>query len=82
MKTVTKTAVSIPNPIFTAAEELAQQLEMSRSELYTKAIATYIEERHEKNITDTLNAIYAEETSALDPVIQQLQFASLPEDEW
>jgi len=82
MKTVTKTAISIPNPIFTAAEELSKQLEVSRSELYSRAIAAYIGEHHQENVTDALNEVYAEETSDLDSVIQQLQFASLPEDEW
>ncbi len=82
MKTVTKTAISIPNPTFIAAEELSKQLEMSRSELYSRAISAYIKEYHQENVTDALNAIYAEETNSLDPVIQQLQFASLPKDEW
>ena len=81
MKTVTKTAISIPNSLFTAAEELAKQLEMSRSELYSMAIAGYIEEYHQEGLTDILNAIYTEETAVLDSVVQQLQLASLPEDE-
>ncbi len=82
MKTVTKTAISIPNSIFTAAEQLAKQLEMSRSELYSRAIEVYIEENRQEDVTDILNAIYTEESTALDSVVQQLQFASLPEDEW
>ena len=82
MKTVTKTAISIPNSIFAAAERLSKQLEMSRSELYSRAIEVYIEENRQEDVTDTLNEIYTEESTALDPVVQQLQFASLPEDEW
>ena len=82
MKTVTKTAISIPNSIFAAAERLSKQLEMSRSELYSRAIEVYIEENRQEDVTDTLNEIYTEESTALDPVVQQLQFASLLEDEW
>lgn len=77
-----KTAISIANPIFEAAERLAKRLGMSRSELYSRAIAAYLEEHRQEGITDILNAIYTEETAALDPVVQHLQFASLPKDEW
>ena len=33
-------------------------------------------------IIEALNEIYGKETSSLDPVIQNLQFSSLPKDEW
>jgi metal-responsive CopG/Arc/MetJ family transcriptional regulator len=33
-----KTAVSMPDSIFEAAEALAKRLRMSRSQLYTKAV--------------------------------------------
>jgi metal-responsive CopG/Arc/MetJ family transcriptional regulator len=38
-----KTAISIPDLLFDEAEKLAQRLGMSRSELYAKALAAYIE---------------------------------------
>ena len=38
-----KTAISIPDPIFQAAEEAAARLSMSRSQLYTKAVAAFVE---------------------------------------
>jgi metal-responsive CopG/Arc/MetJ family transcriptional regulator len=37
------TAISIPDPIFETAERLAQTLRISRNELYTRALSTYIE---------------------------------------
>ena len=82
MKTATKTAISIPNRVFETAEQLAKRLGMSRSELYSKALVAYLEEHRQEGVTDVLNAIYAKETAALDPAVQHLQFASLPEDEW
>jgi len=36
-------------------------------------------ERDQKDVTDALNAIYAEESVRLDEVVQRLQFASLAE---
>ncbi|HEX8682718.1 MAG TPA: hypothetical protein VF707_10425 [Ardenticatenaceae bacterium] len=77
-----KTAVSIPNPIFEAAKQLAQQLGISRSELYSTALAAYVEEHHEEYVTERLNQLYSEEDSSLDPVMQQLQARSLPHEEW
>lgn len=37
-----KTTISLPDVIFADAEQLAHQLNMSRSELYTKAILTFV----------------------------------------
>jgi hypothetical protein len=42
-----KTDISIPNPIYQAAEKLAKELGISLSELYTAALTAYISE-HEK----------------------------------
>jgi metal-responsive CopG/Arc/MetJ family transcriptional regulator len=38
-----KTSVSIPDPIFEAAERLADRLDVSRSQLYTKILREYPE---------------------------------------
>jgi metal-responsive CopG/Arc/MetJ family transcriptional regulator len=38
-----KTAISIPDGVFEAAEAIAQQLGVSRSEFYTKALQAYLE---------------------------------------
>ncbi|NKQ34214.1 MAG: ribbon-helix-helix protein, CopG family [Chloroflexi bacterium] len=77
-----KTAISIPDPIFQEAEQLAKKLGMSRSELFTRAVAAFLEEKRQENITARLNKLYEKEPSQLDPVIARIQFASLPEDEW
>ncbi|MFV9507021.1 MAG: hypothetical protein AB4911_20925 [Oscillochloridaceae bacterium umkhey_bin13] len=37
-----KTAISIPDPLFEAAEQYAQDKGLSRSELYAKAIQHYL----------------------------------------
>jgi metal-responsive CopG/Arc/MetJ family transcriptional regulator len=77
-----KTAISIPDPIFQAAEELARQLGISRSELYTTALAEYIREHRDADITERLNQLYAEEDSSLDEVLKQIQWLSLPREDW
>lgn len=78
-----KTAISIPNDIFYSAERAAKRLRMSRSRLYTKAIVAYVEQNREDGVTAALNKVYEERTeSALDPVLGQLQEASLPKEPW
>lgn len=77
-----KTAISVPDPIFEAAERLAHQLGVSRSELYATAVADYIKAHQGDQITAQLNRVYATEDSALDPVLAQIQALSLPREEW
>ena len=77
-----KTTISIPDPIFEAAERLAQQLGVSRSQLYMTAIAAYVEAHREDYITEQLNQLYAVEDSVLDEGVQQLQALSLPKEGW
>ncbi len=79
-----KTAISIPNPLFEDAERLAKHLGISRSELYQRAMAAYLEREGQQAITDALNAVYGDdpEASRLDPIIAAMQFASLEPEEW
>jgi metal-responsive CopG/Arc/MetJ family transcriptional regulator len=46
-----KTAISIPDPIFQAADSLANRLGVSRSELYAKAIEAFIEQNKNRDVT-------------------------------
>ena len=77
-----KTAISIPDPIFESAEQLARRLGMSRSELYAKAITFYLQAHRNDNVTEALNKIYPKESSKLDPIIEEIQFRSIPEERW
>lgn len=77
-----KTAVSLPDPVFAAAEKLAAELHMSRSQLYATAIAEFVAERRERQVTAELDEVYAEERAGLDPQLTELQLRSLPREEW
>ena len=68
-----KTAVSIPDPLFAAADELARRLGISRSELYARALAREVASESEDSITARLDAVYAEPDSALDPLVAAAQ---------
>jgi len=43
-----KTVISIPDRVYESAEKLADRLGQSRSQLYTKALSSYIEKNQEK----------------------------------
>jgi len=77
-----KTAISIPDPIFEAADSLAKQLGMSRSEFYRRAVEEYIESSRHENVREALDLVYSEESSAVDEALAQMQFASLPKEDW
>ena len=74
-----KTAISIPDTVFRSAEQLADRLGVSRSELYTNAVAELVEKHRNDLITARLNEIYVTggEESALDRAIAILQYRSL-----
>lgn len=77
-----KTAISVPDPIFEAAERLAHRLGISRSELYATAVKRFLEANDDAAITQALDEVYEMEESKLDPLLAQMQFASLESEEW
>ena len=77
-----KTAISIPDSIFRAAEKLAHRLGISRSELYANAVAEYIQEHRNDKVTKKLDEIYEKESSSLDSTLMALQRDSIFKDEW
>lgn len=77
-----KTAISLPDPTFEAAEELAGRLGMSRSQLYRRAIEQFLESYRRQRVTEALDEVYAEEPSELDPTLVAMQAASIPNEEW
>ena len=53
-----KTAISLPDTLFEAAERLAGRLRLSRSELYQRALAEYLARHDEAIITEQLDRVY------------------------
>jgi metal-responsive CopG/Arc/MetJ family transcriptional regulator len=77
-----KTAISIPDDIYHAADHLAKRLGMSRSEFYSKAVSNYIAAHQNDAVTQALNQIYEKETPVIDPVLNLMQLKSLPKEQW
>lgn len=77
-----KTAISLPDSVFAAAEALAAELGISRSELYTQALQAYLQKYNRQQILHQLNQVYAEGSSELDPILETMQLMSLPHEDW
>jgi metal-responsive CopG/Arc/MetJ family transcriptional regulator len=77
-----KTAISIPDPIFQAAENMAKRLGMSRSELFTVAMSKYMKEHKYQNVTESLNKIYSQDIEDIDKELVSMQLKSLPKEDW
>ncbi|MEO8380488.1 MAG: ChpI protein [Acidobacteriota bacterium] len=72
-----KATVSIPDPVFKAADDLARRMGVSRSRLYSVALQRFVQDHDEEAMTAKLDEVYAQESSALDPVFQSIQTRSL-----
>ena len=77
-----KTAISLPDPLFEAAEQLAARLGVSRSELYRRAMEKMLRDHDDAQVTEALNEVYARESGALEPGLAALQTRSLPREVW
>ena len=78
-----KTDISILDDVFKSAEELAKRLEISRSELYVRALKDYLDMHSQDQLTEAINlAIEEIGETALDPTVMSMQVRSLPREEW
>jgi len=77
-----KVAVSVPDRIFEAAERLAKQRCVPRSQIFAEALSAYVESRSAEAITSKLNEIYGQEESAVDSGLAQAQLESLSHETW
>ena len=72
-----KTAISVPDDVFEAAERTARRLGISRSELYARAVRAFLDDLLRNDVTERLNAVYGETPSPLDPVVGAMQGRAL-----
>jgi metal-responsive CopG/Arc/MetJ family transcriptional regulator len=77
-----KTAISIPDKLFVAADQYAQNHGFSRSNLYAKAIAQFLDQHPADYITNQLNKVYKGKESKLNNTVSSLQFNSIEKEEW
>ena len=56
-----KTAISIPDEVFRAAERAAKRLGMSRSELFSRAAIEFLKANPPEDLTASYDAAFSEE---------------------
>lgn len=79
-----KISISISDALLYAAEKLAKRHGISRSELYQRAMHSYIEKHRADSVTESLDTLYAGADSEiiLDSDIEHLQNVSLASTDW
>ncbi|HET9796141.1 MAG TPA: ChpI protein [Thermoanaerobaculia bacterium] len=76
-----KTAVSVPDRLFKAADRASKKLGVSRSELYSTALEDYLRRHPAMSVRERLDEVYGHEPSALDPALEELQRRALRKKE-
>jgi hypothetical protein len=80
-----KTTIVIRRDLYERAEKFARDNNISTDRLFSKALKEYLNRRKvydDEKITDSLNKVYSEVDSSLDPVLLKMASMSLPKDEW
>jgi metal-responsive CopG/Arc/MetJ family transcriptional regulator len=77
-----KIAISVPDDVFQAGEHLAQQLGLSRSQLYADALTAYLSARGAAAVTAKLNGIYSTVSSKVDSAFASSQLKRLANETW
>lgn len=79
-----KTAISLPDDLFGAAERTAERLGLTRSELFRKALIAFLRGNDERLVTEALNQVYVDDPqgSELDADIREIQAQSVARDAW
>ncbi|MBK9575735.1 MAG: hypothetical protein IPO40_01545 [Fibrobacteres bacterium] len=76
-----KTAISLPDSVFEAAETMVLARGWTRSRLYAEALRQYLRHQDPSDITDRLNAVHPQETSE-QTLRKQANRARLKASEW
>jgi hypothetical protein len=77
-----KVAISLPDAVFHAAEQLARRQRKPRSRLYAEAIAVYVSAHDTNAITERLNAVYGSQPSNVDEAFARAQMKILGDEAW
>jgi len=77
-----KTAISIPDNIFKTAERFARERQLSRSALFTAAVAEFLAHHRHEGVTEELNRVYAGQDSGVEPMLARLQAITFRKEKW
>lgn len=77
-----KTAVSLPDHVFEAAERQARRARKSRSQLYAEALSEYLARHAPDEVTEAMNQVVDEVGETSDPFVTEAARRILEQTEW
>jgi len=77
-----KVAVSIPDPVFRAAERASRRMRISRSQFYARAVEAYVRFHSGDEMTEQLDRVYSKQSSELDPALEAASLEVLRRESW
>jgi len=77
-----KTAISLPDDVFSLADHLAKRLKVTRSELYRRALSEYVARHSSDVVTETLDRLCGELKGEADPFVSEAARRVLERSEW
>jgi metal-responsive CopG/Arc/MetJ family transcriptional regulator len=72
-----KTAISIPDGLFTEVEKTAKKLGIPRSQLFAKAVEEFIANHNPRNITSQINHLLENENLSIDSRLAAMQITTM-----
>lgn len=77
-----KTAITLPDRIFRAAEQHARRARKSRSQLYADAIAEYLARHAPEEVTEAMNRVADQLAGESDPFVAAAGRRVLEDSSW
>jgi len=77
-----RTAVSIPDDVFRAAERHARRTRKSRSWLYTEALSEYLARHAPDEVTEAMNKVVGQSSEPNDAFVMAAARRILERNEW
>ncbi|MBK8247505.1 MAG: hypothetical protein IPK85_08935 [Gemmatimonadetes bacterium] len=77
-----KTAISLPDAVFLAAERQARRAQKTRSQLYAEALAEYLSRHAPDEVTEAMNCVVDALGEERDPFTRAAAHAVLERVEW
>lgn len=77
-----KTAISVPDDVFDRAERTAKRLQLSRSELYSRALAEYLDRHTPDELTVRIDEAIEAVGQPVEPLVGVQSRRILGASEW
>jgi metal-responsive CopG/Arc/MetJ family transcriptional regulator len=77
-----KTAISLPDDVFRAAERHARRTRKSRSQLYAEALSEYLSRHAPEEVTEAMNQAVDQLTEPSDAFVRDAARRVLERSEW